>query len=400
MTDRPRITIPFGGGIDRESGILGTDARSMAELFNVHMHNQRIEVRRGVGRAAEFDAGLLLLNVHPVRSRSMAAYLLYDEFVFTLHLWQSAADGSGATEVAVIPAAEVTGRSKYVLADIYDKLFIAHDEPDILLRQPTRYWDFATETMNTIKVPEITGALAKFRGVASHLAYMLGWGWGLGGAEDRPETLRISLPGEPTKFDPNHYFLVGLRGEPINGGGAIGREWAIKKTSHGHKLIGSNRANFDVLPVEDHVGLDRHDLGVSVNGVYYFWSTDGPRRESGGQSEDISAGLRLLDDPPPGFMATTTTLGFAAYDPTRKEVLFVFERWAYVFHLDTNPERWSYREYGVSFSCGAVLYESTTGALVVAPDAGYDFTLDPIGVIDEGPPDPGYDFTFDDVDGP
>jgi hypothetical protein len=394
MSDHQKVTIPLGGGLDRESGLLATNMSAMYDIRNVHFLNGRIEIRKGLERAIDFEGGTLL-NVHPVRSRSMAAYLVLNGDG-SLTLWSSAADGSGATALVDIPALEVTGSPRYVLADIYDKLFIAHDEPDILLRQPTRYWDFRTSDLHTMTMPVgFGGATVKFRGVAAHLSYMLGWGWGQGGDEDRAETLRISMPGDPTTFDPQHYFLVGLRGEPITGGGGAGAGWSIKKLTHGFRLRGTDRATFGVDPVEDHIGLPQVHEGVSVNGVYYFWSSDGPRRDTGGQSEDLSPGLRLLDAPPDAFAEIDTETGFAVYDPTRREVLFVFGRWAFVYHLTVNPERWSYREYGVPLGCGAVLYESTTGALVVPPDASYDFTLDPIGVLDEGPPDPGYDFTLD-----
>lgn len=376
MITRPKIPIPMGGGLDRDSGLLVTNVSTMEDLRNVHLLPGRLEGRKGLLRAAVFPAGYVLLNVHPVRSRSMAAYLLRRPDG-RLSLWASAADGSGVTALVDIPAVGVTGIQRYVLADIYDKLFIAHDEPDFPLRQPTRYWDFRTNTLHVLTILPASGPAIpiRFRGVADHLAFMLGWGWGAPGNEDGPETLRISLDGDPTTFNLQHYFLVGIRGEPIIGGGKVGKLWAIRKTTHGHLLVGANRATFGVESVEDHIGLPVHALGVSVSGTYYFWSDGGPRRSTGGPSEDLSPGLRLLDLAPDVLAVVDTETGFAAYDPTRHEVLFVFGQWAFVFHTAANPERWSYRQYGVALSCGAVLWESSTGTLVVPPDPAFLLTL-------------------------
>lgn len=393
MSDRQKVTIPLGGGLDRESGLLFANGTVMQDIRNIHMLNGRIEARKGLNRVTDFGAGTVLLDIHPVRSRSLAAYLVLGADG-SLQLWESAADGSGATELVTIAAAEVTGVQRYILSDIYDKIFIAHDEPDILLRQPTRYWDFRTNALYHL---QIGGVDAKFRGVADHLSYMLGWGYGKAGDEDRPEMLRVSIDGDPTTYDPNHYFNVGVRGEPITGGGRSGDFFVVKKLTKSYRFVGTDRRTFGVLPLEDFIGLPQHALGVSVNGVYYSWSADGPRREAGGPSEDLSAGLRLLDRAPDALATIDTDNGFAVYDPTRREIIFVFGQWGFVYHLTTNPERWSYRAYAVPLGCGNVLYESTTGALVVPPDPAYDFTLDAIGVYDEGPPDPAYDFTLDPI---
>jgi hypothetical protein len=90
---------------------------------------------------------------------------------------------------------------------------------------------------------EGTSYPAKFRGVAKHLEYVVGWGYGTHLDEDRGEVLRVSKPGEPTTFVPEHYLLFGQQGDPIIGGGLVNGEFCVQKIAQSFKLVGYDRSN-------------------------------------------------------------------------------------------------------------------------------------------------------------
>lgn len=368
MTDRPRVPIPFGGGLDRESGILVVDRTSYADLRNWHVAAGKMELRRGLERIAALT-GTHVVAIHPVRARALGVALAYDFASGQVRLYVTDADGGSPDDKGVV--AEVDPGSlppRFLLADVNDRVFIAHDEPSLVKRYPTVIYNVATEALEDFASPFFATA---FRGVQRHLNYLVAWGYGTSSDPDRPETLRISMPGQPKIFNPQHYFLVGQQGEAILKCDAVGKVLGIKKLTDSYQLIGYNRANFDVIPLDPNFGQMSSRLSVSVSGVNYFWSEAGPRRTGGGESEDLALPLNLGGPSPDALAAAgDTETAFALYDADKREVAFVFGQWAYVLHLmDESNLRWSYRQYGVALFAGGTLYESVVGSAVTPPAA-------------------------------
>jgi len=350
MGARERKPLPWGEGIDRASGAMVVDELEFADLRNVYLSNGRAELRKGNARALLFPAGDDVLGVWPIRAQGLSGAVVYKASDLTVSLYAIDASGTVASFVTVLWTMDGLGTlpPSVVAADSYDKLIIAHDEPLFGLRQPTYVFSPSDGTALPLMADFArtgTPAPVRFRGVARHLNYLVGWGYGTSEAEDRGETLRISEAGDPTTFQPEHYFLVGAQGDPIIGCGPCGGVLAVMKTADSYKLIGYDRATFGIRPLDPEFGLLASRLHASVNDEFHFWSLTGPRMSQGEGSVDMASPLNL-DGPAPDIIETNTPKdkGFAYLDTTNREIDFVFGQWAYVLHLRDGKRRWSYRE--------------------------------------------------------
>lgn len=380
MGTRERKPLPWGQGIDRASGAMVVNEQQFSDLRNVYLTNGRAELRKGMARALLVDDGDDLLGVWPIRAQGLAGALVYKSADRTVSLYVIDSTGETANFVAVIWTLDAlaTLPPSVVAADSYDKLVIAHDEPLFGLRQPTYVYSPADGTVLPLEADFArTGSMTpvRFRGVARHLNYLVGWGYGTSEAEDRGETLRISEAGDPTTFQPEHYFLVGAQGDPIVGCGFCGGALAVMKIADSYKLVGYDRATFGIRPLDPARGMLASRLHVSVDQEFHFWSLVGPCSSMGDGSNDLAAPL-ALDGPAPDLIEGNTPKdkGFAYYDPTNREVVYVFGQWGYVLHLRDQQRKWSYRVFGRPLVSAGSVYLG--GSIIL------DITAHPeIGVI-------------------
>lgn len=376
---RQRLPVPWGEGLDRASGAMAIAPSSFTDLRNVRLADGRVEYRKGLARLTAISGATAILAVTPIRAQGLAAVVTYHDPTRVVSLYFVDATGTDIAFVAtlyVIPAGAASPPS-IIMAASYDKLLIAHDEANFALRQQTMVYAPADNTVTPLLADfarEGTSYPVKFRGVARHLAYLVGWGYGQHSSdpavdtEDRPETLRISDPGEPTTFQPEHYFLVGQQGDPIIGCGPVGGVLGIGKAGESYKLVGYDRTTFGVVPLDPQFGLLASKLHVSVGVRWYVWTLSGPRVTTGGEMADLAEPLWLNGPvPDPLAAATPEDQGFAYYDPIEDEVAFVFGRWGYVLHR-AGETRWSYREYGVPLLCAGLVF--TGGNLTISPPDG------------------------------
>lgn len=389
---RQRLPLPWGEGIDRTSGALAISANAFRDLRNVHLANGRAELRRGYPRLSLLPSGSMVLGIWPVRASGISAVAVYDEVTRTASLYVVDSTGTSAALIGNLftLSAAATSPPSLVGAASYDRLLIAHDEPVYRERQPTMVYSPGEGTIAPLVADlarEGSEHPVKFRGVARHLNYIVGWGYGQHNTnpaieqEDRPETLRISDPGEPTTFIPEHYFLVGLQGDPIIGVSLIGKTLAVFKAAESYELIGYDRPTFGIVPLDPEHGLLASKLVVAVGlGTSYFWSLAGPRVMDRTGSTDLAEPLGLTG-PAPDALATATPAerAFAYYDRDEDEVLFVFGQWAYVLHLGEASKRWSYRKLGVELLCAGIIYVGGTAVLTPPPgvEVGVASYLDP-----------------------
>lgn len=382
--------MPLGSGLDRVSGGTVVNPEDMNDLRNVHLVGGRTEFRYGLTRMLLFPAPYTdLLGVYLVRAQGLAAAVLYDSVTRRVDLW--AVDSSGAAAVLVdnlwtLPVG-ATSPPRVSATDSYDQLTIAHDEPIYPLRQNTIVFSAIDSTVGPLMLDlGRTGSAApvKFRGVKKHLAYIVAWGVGqnnVAGQEDRGEVLRISMPGEPTNFIPEHYFLVGTQGDPIIGCEACNGELAVQKIASSFKLIGYDRQSFGIRRLDPSFGVQNARLSCTVNDELFFWSLTGPRSTSGGPSADLGLPL-ALDGPAPDALATAvpSEMGFAFYDAVAREVVFCFGQWGYVLHLKDGNRRWSYRPYAVALNSAGLLYVGgtlTLPTIVAHPEPGVVTYIEP-----------------------
>lgn len=384
MGERNHLTIPFGGGLDRESGVLTVQPSAFSDLRNVHLHDGRAELRKGLLQKLSLDGVTDILGIFPARTAGIGVVIAYASGPRTVSLWITSGDVSTTAKVGDLPwtiAAGAVSPPRIFGADSYDKLLIAHDEPNFAYRNCTALYDIGAGTIDNFLSPTL--GTVKFRGVYTYLSYMIGWGHGTDTDPDRPEIVRTSLPAEPTNFDINHYFVAGQRGDPVLRCEAAGDVLAVRKQSQSYDIFGYDRSTFGIKPSDRLFGIGGSRLGITVGAVNYFWSLDGPRSSSGGASHDL--GLLLdLEGPAVDVAAANLDLdnGFATYVPSRREVLFVFGSWAFVLHIaDPSALRWSYRKLAVIAFCAGILYDGGAG---IGPEAhaelpftssGTEFTL-------------------------
>ncbi|MBA3645290.1 MAG: hypothetical protein H0W63_03860 [Gemmatimonadaceae bacterium] len=372
---RERFPLAFGKGLDRAAGSSVVDPAAFDDLQNVHLLAGKMELRGGLSLVSTYAGEDSVIGVYPIRAQGISATLTYKASTGVVNLYRGTADGLLPALVGTVwtlPAGSPF--PKVSATDVYDKLFLAHDEEFYPKRQVTRYYDPSAGTITTLSL-DLNSTVAgpgdaKFRGVTSHLSYLVGWGYGseAAGDDNRGEVIRVSDPENPLLFDPQHYFLAGKRGDPVIGCLTAGSVLVVRKASESYFISGSSRIDFTIQPSDPHFGVVASRLMFSVGDRNYFWSHAGPRMSaSGSDSNDLALPLNLAD---PGAseaaFVSDPASGFCAYNPERQELWFVFERWAYVLHLRNEQGlRWSYNRFGVQLSCAGLLYRSQGTGLVV-----------------------------------
>lgn len=400
MPERPRIPLPFGGGLDRATGTMQVEPTSFLDLRNVELAVGRAALRRGLHRTLTFPDATAIVGIYPVRSQGVGAVVTWDEATRKVELYLVSGDGLAASYVGTVWTLPVgAARPRIIAADSYDRLFLAHDEPFYLNRGVTRVYRPTEGTITDLTADLDRSGTAqpiRFRGVAKHLSYIFGWGYGsaAAGDDDRPEVVRVSLPGQPDVFQPEHYFLAGQRGDPVLACALSGSTLAVRKESESYEIFGYDRATFGIRPVEP-FGVAASRLSIVVGAANYYWSLHGPRVAEGGPSRDLAFPLHLDGAVPDALAELTERLadGFVVYRPDTRVVEFVFGRWGFRLHLADDAPRWSYAEYGVELATGGILYasdEATLGPLaratftaavaVAMPADGTDHDAAPVDV--------------------
>lgn len=375
MSGFPTVPVPFGGGLDRATGVMSVQPAAFADLRNVHLSDGRAELRKGLERQLTIAGETHILGIFPIRSSGVGAIVAYSASTFKVRLWHVSGAGDVVTLVGELWTLTSTSSiPRVTAADSYDKLLVAHDEESIGVRQVTKVFDL---TLGNIT--NLTGDLdrdgsannIKFRWVRRWLQYIVAGGYGTDSDEDRPEVVRISTAGQPTVFDPDHFFIAGQRGDPVLDGAAAGDDFALRKESQSYRIVGHNPSTFRILPLDEQYGQASSRLGVSIAGTNYFWSLEGPRVSSGGPSQDLAFPLDL-GGPDPDALAANLDLanGFATYVPVRKEVLFVFGQWVYTLHLKDAQPRWSYSQLASAVRGAGLLYQGTSTLPAFAATGG------------------------------
>ncbi|MGH3428475.1 MAG: hypothetical protein ACRDQZ_13060 [Mycobacteriales bacterium] len=385
MTDRPRIPLVFGGGVDRYSGTTIAEPTSFRDLRNVHLRRGGAELRGGLGLVNDL-ADDAIIGVFPIRSQGIGVLVTYTLSSREIKLYLTSADGTMDSLVGVVWTLPVdAGFPQVLAAEMVDTLVLAHDEGNYARRQVTKVYDPLVGTITNLQADLYlpteppTPVDVFFRGVMTYLEYIVGWGYGSEntGDDNRPEVVRVSLPGQ-LAFNPEHYFIAGSRGDPVLICSQAGEELMARKSANSYRIVGYDRATFGIFPGDRYFGAAASRLSITIGGINYFWSLDGPRRSEGGpDSEDLELPLDI-GGPAPSDLASLLDLadGFACYRPERREIEFIFGQWGYVYHMaEVGSERWSFREYGIALDSSGILYEAegTSGAGSIGTPCYADF---------------------------
>lgn len=367
MGERSRLQLAFGGGLDRATGTTSRDPARYTDLRNVRLFEGKAQARRGLSRVATMNSGGIpttnVVNVRPLRVSRQGLVTVHEVAAGKIWAYTTAADGSGqsliATAIMTLPTS--TDAFWQILAAESNNLtFFAHTHGPIAGRHQTRIYNNGTGTVTDLQanLNGLGAAAVFFRGVQTYLAYLVGWGYGSATDTDRPEVVRISLPGQPNVFNAEHYFLAGQRGDPVLACAPLGKELLVLKETEIYAITGYDRATFGIEPRDVNYGIAGPRLWVEVEGTLYFWSLHGPRMTQGGPSVDIGRALDLGAPEPSDLIADADVRsGFAAWSAQEREVRFHFGRRQYTLHLeDASKPRWSYTERQVLLRCGGLFY--------------------------------------------
>ena len=377
---KQRILLPFGAGLDRGTGTYLLEPSSFADLRNVHLGQGRVRVRRGVAaRGGGIQNATDILAVSPIRGTRRSIVVAYSSVTRQAWLVTATIDPTTlAVTLTPVPGGTLWTLNaqapfpRVVITDSFGRAFIAHDEPVYGYRQPTKVYNQSTNTVADLTLQGGSVPMP-LRGVARHLQYMLGWGYGFDTPTEqrnRAEALRFSLPGDPATFDANWYMLLGQRGEPIVGGGALRSGFVAAKENELHLVVGTNPSTFDSLVIDPYFGQVSANAGIVVGDTYFFWSSEGPRATNGGESAALGdTELDLWGEVPDDILAATDfRSAFAAYRPEENEIEWCFPApgrnatWSYAIHLDDAPgqgRRWTYRPYSAVLRCAGMLQGNT-----------------------------------------
>jgi len=420
MPDPKTVQLPFGPGLDKESGVMVVRPNTMQDLRNVYHHEGSIVVREGTEKTNQFydgeagwvqygiavgtgdDATHILAGI-AIRSERVGIVVSWDDTTKRVAIWRVDALGGNSIFIGFWPwryngldpeASPVADFEwptftdeppKVVLAEIYGMVFFAHDEKWDAFRAATYVYDPWKESDEhysgfgdtlgpvisdlagdpTVEQPEVL----RFRGVVRHLEYLFGWGWGSAVLNEiRPELLRVSNPGDPKTFDPDHYFVVGDKRDPVISAAPARQTLLVCKETETYQVIGYSRATFGIRPYDQLYGALASRLMVSVSGDVYTWSAEGPMVGGDvGPFQKIWIPLDLGGFEPATLVARVDfDQGWCDYIDEVELVIFCFGRRAYILSV-RNPQdpRWTYWELGKKAYCGFRLYgdEGDIGAI-------------------------------------
>ncbi len=387
----PVVVLPYGTGLQRSDGVMVRLPVSFEDLRNVFLYEGKAEIRKGMTQTS------VLVNDDPIdidqvvgleALRSQQAALAVGYQTATEELWLNilAIDGTNPSAVGLLADVSVLNNGwlyavpSLVMAESDSKMLIAHDEPNLGGRVPTKVYDPFGITISTLQA-DLDGegdADVLFRGITRHLTYIVGWGYGNATDPNRPDVLRISNSGDPVTFQDFAFFEVGQRAERITVCRTAGTSLIVFKETETYELFGYSPDTFGMRPVDVLFGCVGHRLAVSVGNQVFFWSNQGPRVITGNQaSTDIATPLDIEGPDPTTLVAESDVHdAFAQYDAKSRVVLFVWGRRVYALSI-RNPSkpRWSYYELGETAQVGAQLFTTESGSGGVAPTGYPDITL-------------------------
>jgi hypothetical protein len=439
------IQIPFGPGLDKESGAMVVRPGSMLDLRNVYHHEGSLVVREGMEKKIQFtdyqtgeDATHILAGI-AIRSERIGIVVTFYEP--TRHVTVHRVDGTAAygtplgnwywggidLSYGIPPIYEWPGTEipKVILEEIYGQVYFAHDERYIASRAITLVYDpffvysdsgglaplqvyfdadhrYSAEKVHELPVLDITvekkqAEYVKFRGVSRHMDYLFGWGYGTR-LENRPEMVRVSYPGEPRRWHPEHYFVAGDRRDPVIRCEPARQTMLCFKETETYQIFGYSRATFGIRPYDNLYGCLAGRLARSVSGEVFFWSAEGPRvAGDAGKSVKVHLPLDLGGFEPATLVARTDfDEGWCDYIDEVELLYFGFGRRLYVLSL-RNPQdpRWTYWELARKAYCGFRLYGEPGGA----PPAGFPDNLSITDIVQSTAcPNPGITVGWDNND--
>ena len=195
MADKNRriITLPYGEGLDRSTGVMVVRATSFDDIRNMFLFEGKAQVRDGLltrsvlhdDQPVDLDVTVML---EPLRSLSASIGVGYNTTGGNnREVWLNRLliDGTNPEAIGLLGTLDsgVTFEPPIIIgADSDKKFFIAHDEPNPTSRLVTQVYDPEDFPQLTNLQGNLDGVSGQqdifFRGVVRHLSYIFGWGYG------------------------------------------------------------------------------------------------------------------------------------------------------------------------------------------------------------------------------
>lgn len=381
----PREVLPLGLGLDRHTGVMAVQPGSLFDMRNLRPHMGKLQARRGTIVQSDLSSvmpGCTSVElIQPVRSSVEGVAVGYYGATREVHVFRTTAEGTDPVHIGKwfdLPA-NAASPPHFTGAESYGKAFLAHDEARQTLRAVTQVYDSAAGTLADLEA-NFTGSTEgpqgiQFRGVQNWSDYLIGWGYGTD-IELRPEIVRVSLPGEPDRFEADHYFICGDRGSPVLTVKQAGGNLLAMKPTDSYRIVGSSRVDFGIVPHRWLFGCQSTRLAVSIGDAVFVWSFEGPWTQGVNSEADLEDPLSL-ETPFPADLPSESALrdAFAIYIPYERVVEFHFGERIYALSLADGGMRWSFRtRNGAKAACGSLMFavgfgESLEDSPGTAPNA-------------------------------
>ena len=384
MPENQRISLPMGQGLDRETGVMQMRPGSFEDIRNLLLHQGKSIIRPGFDRKTvlldpDGDPVSHILQGFPLRSERVGVVVSYQLDTNKCFVHRVDPQGVSAELVGEWENDQTDGWREQVpkvsMAEVYGRIFIAHDTRYVTRRATTIYYDpvAGVSPLNDLEADfEGTGdAPVRFRGVRRHLKYLFGGGFGDEG-EDRPELVRSSRAGDPTSFNPEHYWIAGDRRDPVLSCQPAGNRLVVFKEVEAHHIFGSGRDDFGIDILDPQYGVIASGLAANRGGEVIAWSAEGPRVWDGrGPSQEIAIPLELAGAEPPGLVEEgDEESAFAAYIPELRIMAFFFGKRVYALTSRVEGDwKWGYWELETATPlCAFTLFPGPQDTL---PPTGY-----------------------------
>jgi len=387
--DRRVITLPYGEGLQRSTGVMVARPQSFDDIRNMFLFEGKAQVRAGVGLKSVLQGDLITpedldvtVMLEPLRSLSASMGVGYNTTGGSnREVWlnRMLIDGTNPSVIGLLGVLDgaVTFVPPIIIgADSDNKFFIAHDEPNPSSRFVTQVYDPEDFPQLTNLTADLAGNGAEsdvfFRGVVRHLSYIFGWGYGNVDDPVRGDVVRVSNSGDSRIFEDFAFFEAGQQGETVMVCRSAGPTLMVMKETETYEIFGYSPDTFGIRLADSLFGCVGSRLAVSIAGTVFFWSTQGPRLTTGGPSRDIAVPLDI-DGPDPTTLVDESDPqdAFAAYDPRTRVVQFVWGQRVYALSIrDPNRPRWSYYELGERAQCSGLFFSTQSQAGGGGPPIG------------------------------
>lgn len=384
MPLRPKVELVFGGGLDRETGVMATQPASFEDLRNVVLFRGKAQTRKGLESMLTFANTTHIVAIQALRSESAGMIVTYDSATGDVNIWRVDADATSATLIGLWFNHGAGSDAPIVqTAEMSDKVFFAHASSSQFNRAQTFMYDPSGIPVLSGLEADFDGfglAPIRFAGVVSHLEYLFGWGFGTASLS-RPEMVRVSQPGEPNVFNLNHYIIAGDRRDPVITCVPFSATLGVWKNSLTFEIFGFDRASFGIRRIDPLYGCIGPRLATNVAGSVFFWSEIGPRFNfGGGSSQDAAQPLDVFGFEPETLVQEgSSAQAFSGFIRDIRALFFAFNKRLYVMFLRGGlaNAKWCYWELGVDVFSAGPLFPSST-VVLTAPTGHPECTTEPV----------------------